>query len=118
MAGVAVIPQLIQAFLQPTGFELPAVGLGQVLPAAQQEVYDEDGQRIALVGIARDITGRKQAEEALRSSEEKFRQLAENMREMFGMVTLRGMGAGARQVTGQCMQSVFGRHSVSSELEQ
>jgi hypothetical protein len=37
---------------------------------------------------------------------------------MFGMVTLRGMGAGARQVTGQCMQSVFGRHSVSSELEQ
>jgi len=51
-------------------------------------VCDEDGQRIALVGIARDITDRKQAEQALRSSEEKFRQLAENMREVVWMAPM------------------------------
>jgi PAS domain S-box-containing protein len=46
-------------------------------------VCDEDGRRIALIGIARDITERKQVEQALQRSEEKFHQLAENMREMF-----------------------------------
>ena len=51
-------------------------------------VYDESGQNVALVGIARDITERKQAEEALRRSREKFRQLAENMREVVWMVPL------------------------------
>ena len=49
-------------------------------------VHDEDGRRVALVGIASDITERNQAEQALRSSEEKFRQLAENIREVFWMM--------------------------------
>ena len=51
-------------------------------------VYDERGRRIALVGIARDISERKQAEQALRNSQEKFRQLAENMHEVVWMVPL------------------------------
>jgi two-component system, NtrC family, sensor kinase len=46
-------------------------------------VFDRDGKVTGVVSIARDITQRKQAEQALQSSEEKFRQLAENIREVF-----------------------------------
>jgi PAS domain S-box-containing protein len=42
------------------------------------------------VGLLRDITNRQQAEQALRNSEEKFRQLAENIHEVFFILTPAG----------------------------
>ena len=48
-------------------------------------IRNQAGQLIRVVGIAEEVTERRHAELALRSSEEKFRQLAENIREVFWM---------------------------------
>lgn len=47
--------------------------------------WSHEGEFLGHVGLMLDITDRKQAEESLRASEEKFRQLAENIREVFWM---------------------------------
>jgi len=49
--------------------------------------FSPGGEFLGHVVLSPDITERKQAEEALQSSEEKFRQLAEHIRKVFWMMT-------------------------------
>ena len=77
---------------------------------ATSAVFDEQGKRIALVGIARDISERKQAEQALRNSQEKFRQLAENMRAVVWMVPL---AAGETPYVNPAYERIWGRSCES-----
>ncbi len=53
-------------------------------------VKDEAGIPVALVGVARNITDRKRAEEHLRESEELFRLIAENVGDMIAVADLDG----------------------------
>ena len=58
-------------------------GTKRYLEASVSLRKDASAKPIGFRGIVRDITHRKGADEALRESEERFRQLAENIREVF-----------------------------------
>ncbi|MEG4406225.1 PAS domain S-box protein [Microcoleus sp. MON2_D5] len=51
-------------------------------------IYDSHGRIVGYFGVQRDISDRKKTEAALKESEERFRQLAENIESVFWMVNV------------------------------
>jgi PAS domain S-box-containing protein len=62
-----------------------------IMDTIKTPVYDTQGTLIGVMGISRDITTRKQSENLLRESEEKYRILSELSPEMIYLVDLKGI---------------------------
>lgn len=65
-------------------------GHRELLETIKSPVYSAQGQLLGVLGIARNITARQQAEQALREQEAFFRLIAENMGDMVAVLDLRG----------------------------
>ncbi|MBD0364264.1 MAG: PAS domain S-box protein, partial [Coleofasciculus sp. C3-bin4] len=63
---------------------LPTIGTSTIV-VTYVPLLDDRGEIYSILGITHDLTERKQAEVKLQQSEEKFRQLAENIHEVFWM---------------------------------
>jgi PAS domain S-box-containing protein len=77
-----------------------------------QPRWTSQGEFLGHVGLSPDVTDRKHAEEAVRASEEKFRQLTENIREVFWVsnATAREIlyiSPGYEQIWGRTCESLY-----------
>ena len=73
---------------------------------------DATGEVTAALGISRDVTARKRAEEALRESEERFRQLVETL-----PVAVRVIQGGKVAFTNPAGATLFGFESVDQVID-
>jgi diguanylate cyclase (GGDEF)-like protein/PAS domain S-box-containing protein len=87
---------------------------GRFVDRYSSPLIDKDGAYRGRIWYFRDITTSKQAEEKLRASEEQFRQLAENIREVFFIIALEPVrvtytSPAYEEIWGRSCQEVYDR---------
>jgi PAS domain S-box-containing protein len=92
---------------------------GRIIWTEQQitPFYDDQGELVAIDGIGRDITERKEAEDALRQSEERFRSLVQNASDTIIILeadgTVRYVSPAIARVLGLQAEDVIGKNAVA-----
>jgi len=66
-------------------------GHSAYLDTIKAPLYDSNGTLIGMMGIGRDISEHKKAEDALKASEEKYRTIFENVQDVFYQINLSGI---------------------------
>ncbi len=83
-----------------------------------QGIYGGNGRVEAIEGLVYDVTERKEAEEALRRSEERFRSLVQNASEVILLVgnegTVRYASPGLERVLGYKPKDVLGNDALEA----
>jgi diguanylate cyclase (GGDEF)-like protein/PAS domain S-box-containing protein len=83
------------------------------LQTMKRPMLSADGKSDQILGIATDITARKQAEDALRQSEERFRRMIENASDVITVLDADGIirygSPAVERVLGYCVEEIVGR---------
>ncbi|MEI7503528.1 MAG: PAS domain S-box protein, partial [Paludibacter sp.] len=72
------------------GFIFDANGQKHWMLSSKLPLRNKDNQIVGIIGIGHDITNRKSAEEALRISEEKYRNIFDNVQDVFYQIDIEG----------------------------
>jgi PAS domain S-box-containing protein len=116
------LPILIESFhhtlagnLRPSEFRVLRKSGGSLWVRSTSRPIMRDGQVVGLRGVLTDITERKQTEEALRESEQRYRNLFENANDAIATFTLDAVitsfNRGAERMLGWSREEVVGQHA-------